>query len=763
MKFKPLFLSILFFTSLSAYSQNIDEIIIKGLSSISRGTVLSYLDLEVGDEVPNGSRIVQTSNALLKSDLFEKVQVDIVNSSLVIVVKENPIIKFIDFINFEEGQVLSEDIITDIKNNYNLKIGKIFIKKNLDKLLKQLKLLYSENAYYKAAITVNTNIDEQNRIGIELSFEEGEQALINKMDIKGNKFFDEEDILDLFNIGEADFFIFNYFTEKDQFNKREFEAGLEAIRNKYTNEGFLDLAFTKKNLFFNEERNTLDILIEISEGSQYKLGEIIFTGDLLNFDSVFLRKKILLDEGDSFKRSIVVDGVKKITKLYQDKGYAYASTTLQVKLVENTNLIQVVITIDPNERIYIDRIIIEGNFRTQDNVIRRQMSLNEGGVYSKSDLSESINKIKRLGYFSDVSYELKRKLNDNLSADLLISVTEQKTGEITIGLSHSNSTGSAINAGISQNNILGTGNTLDARISNSDAVEEMSFYFNNPYINNSGHSLSYGLTNRVVNASDLDASDYTLDDIGFSLGYGIPTSTSSSISAELKFSNIELKCGYSLKTYDEVSQCNSNDDLDIPLSITYTANTLNDFYFPTDGVKTSIKTSVGLPFSDMNYYLLETSLNGYKPILDDKIFKFSSRFKTGSGFAGDQLPFYKRFFEGGSSSVRGFDFNSLGAKYTTTQKPKGGEISWISSVAIGAPASFVGIDNQNIRVSTFIDGGLIGEKQSDLNFNELRMSSGIALNWLTPIGPIGIHYALPIVKKNGDSTTSFSFNLGTSF
>ena len=761
MKLKLFFLSLLL--SLSAFSQNIDEIVIKGLSNISRGTVLSYLSIEVGDPIPNETTISQISNGLIKSDLFEKVTIDIVKSVLVVSVKENPVIKFFDFIDYKEDAVLNQEIIEDIKKNFNLKAGNIFIRKNLDNLLLQLKSLYTDNAFYSSNIRVKTTIDEQNRIGVELFFDEGNQALINNFEITGNKFFEQDDLLELFEIGEPDFFIINFFTEKDHFKKQEFDAGIDAVRKKYFDEGFLDLTVLKKQVLYNKETDSLNILIEISEGKQFKLGEIIFSGNILDFDTNTLREQIALEHGDNFRRSVIANGAKKINKLFQDKGYAYADTELQIKLVENTDLLNVVINIKPDDRISIDRINIEGNFRTQDDVIRREMKLLEGGIYSKEDLQNSINRIKRLGYFSNVSYELKRKLNNSDKVDLYISVTEQKTGEVSIGLAHSNSSGGAVTAGISQNNVLGTGNTLDANISSSDAVEEVSFYFKNPHINNAGHSISYGLTNRTVNASDLDTSDYTLDELGFSFGYGVPLAENSSIFAEMKLSSIDLKCGSSLKLYDEVNQCNSNDDLDLTTSFSYSEDTLNDFYFPTDGVRSSLKSTIGLPIADFNYYLIEGSVRGYKPVLDNKIFKYSSRFKTGTGYAGDELPFYKRFYEGGSSSVRGFDFNSLGTKYSTTNKPKGGEISWISSVGLGIPASTIGIDNPNMRVSAFVDGGLIGENQSDFDLAEFRASTGLALYWLTPIGPLGFHYAIPIIKKGGDLTSSFAFALGTSF
>ena len=763
MNFKSILLTFLLIFSYKAFSQKIDEISIQGLSNISRGTLLSSLPIEVGDDIPNDSmqRIIYEN--LYKTNFFESVKLKIDSSTLVIEVVENPVIKYFDFKNYKDNEVLNDEIITDIKDNFNLNNGKIYSKSNLDKVIKQLKVLYSNSAFFDTEIKVSMNTDEKNRIGIELFFDEGEQALIRTMRIIGNKYFEEDDLLDVFDIGEPDFFLINYFTEKDQFSRPAYKAGIDSLINKYINEGFLDIAISKEEVNFLKESNAIEILISLNEGKQYKVGEFEFTGELMGINPQVLREKIDINDGEVFNRSAVINAVKAITRLFQDQGYAFSNTSLSIKSEKDSDLLKVILDLKQDAKIYINRINIEGNNRTQDDVIRRELNLLEGSIYSKSDLDESIKRIKRLGYFSDVSYDMKRHAEKNDKIDLLINVTEQKTGEISIGLSHSNATGAAVTAGISQNNILGTGNTLDARISNSEAVEELSFYFKNPHINNKGHSLSYGFTEKTTNASDLDTSNYILDETGFSLGYGIPVADTSNISAEIKLSDINLTCGYSLRTSDEVEQCNSNDSSDLTTTLTYVDNSLNDFYFPTDGSRNILKTTIGLPLGDFKYYRFESSYVNYEPVFDDKTFKISTRFNTGSGYGGDDLPFYKRFFEGGSSSVRGFDFNSLGAKYTSTDKPKGGELSWISSLAIGAPSKFVGIDNDNVRVSIFADGGLISEKQSRVDFNEFRASSGLALSWLTPIGPIGMHYALPIIKKDGDTTSSFQFELGTSF
>jgi len=319
-----------------------------------------------------------------------------------------------------------------------------------------------------------------------------------------------------------------------------------------------------------------------------------------------------------------------------------------------------------------------------------------------------------------------------------------------------------LNAGISQNNILGTGNIFNAAISNSSAVEEISFYFKNPYFNNDGHSLSYGLFNKSIDASSLDAASYTLDESGFVVGYGIPLSEVSDLFGEIRFSSIDLKCGLDLKNIYEVSQCSETKDMDNNFSFTYSSNSLNDVFFPSDGSINSLTTVIGMPFSDFKYYKIEGRNRSYFPILGDKVFKFANRINFATGYGGDDLPFFKRYFEGGSSSVRGFNFNSLGAKYAN-DKPKGGELSFVSSIGVASPTDIIGIDNENMRLIGFLDAGAIAEKASLFDLNDIRSSIGLQLSWLTPIGPIGLHVAKPIIKKAGDDTQSFAFELGAKF
>jgi len=761
MKLKLVLLPLFLLISSSAFSEKISSIDIFGLNTISRGTVLEYIPFEVGDEI-NDQTLLSIDKSLKKTGFFSNISLKIIKNILEITLTENPTIKFLEFKNYKNDLVLNDQMIDSIKINSGLGVGKIYSKDQLNKLINQLLSLYKTNGFYKTKISLKVVNDSQNRIGIELLFNEGERALIKSFNVKGSSYFDEADLVDLFEIGEPDFYLLNFFTEKDHFSSTKFDAGIEILKNKYFNIGFLDLKILSKDVKYNEEDDSLNILISIDEGTQYKVGNINFIGNLSKKERNYLRSLVKINDGEFLNRKDLFKGIKSISDFYQNRGYAFTTISSDIKRTETISSLDIDIQIDNNIKAYIDRIEIYGNTRTQDNVIRRKFTILEGQIYSKQQIENSINQLKALGYFSDVNYKVERKSATSDKVQLTINVTETKTGEISIGMSHSNATGASLNAGITQENILGTGNTFNANFSNSDAVKETSFYFKNPYFNNKGHSISYGFFDKQIDAANLDASDYSISELGFIFGYGFPLSESSLIFGETKLSSSDLTCGSNLKNIYEIQQCSKTSNTDTILSLSYKNNTLNDFYFPTDGNQTLLSSSISLPFSDNKYFQIESIFKKYSPILTEKTFKFSTRLKFASGYGNDNLPFYKRYYEGGSSSVRGFDFNSLGAKYSDG-KPKGGEVSLVSSIGVASNLDFIGIDNPNMRGILFTDAGTVSEKISDFSISDIRSSVGVQFSWLTPIGPLGFNFATPIIKKSNDSTRTFSFELGSKF
>ena len=764
--FKLLFFSLCFSLAFPSLSEVINKIELNGLNSISRGTVLSYLPVEVQDEFNNN-----ISNKILKNlygtSFFKNISVNFQNGVLTINFIENPTIKFFDILNYDKGnKVLSEEIVEKIIIGSKLNIGEIYTQKSLDLIITDLIKLYEKKGFYNVQIEKEISTDELNRIGIELNINEGEQIKIRSFRFNGNSFYSSDILSDNFEIGEPDFFIINYFTEKDLYSDILFESGIEKITNLYLDKGFLDISIANNKPEISIDKKYIDIIVDISEGNQYKFGSINFTGEKAGYSEDFLRSKFSIKRGDFVDRKKVIDGVKKIGALYRNIGYAFAkiNSTL-VKSTKEEFFLNLEINNDLEKKYTINRIEIIGNNKTQDDVVRRELNILESQTYSLEDIDESLNKIRRLGYFSEVTKKLQKISKSETLVDLIINVVETKTGEITIGLSHANNTGASVNAGISQNNFFGTGNTLNAKFSNSQAVEELSFYFKNPKFNDLGHSISYGYFDRYTDASGLDISSYILNENGFTLGYGIPISEHSTISANSLVSFTDLKCGTLIASESyEYSECLNPVDLDFKVDITYNENSLNDFYFATEGTYNTIKTSLGLPPGDAKYWSVEANHKDYTTFKENLVLKKAIRLNMASGYGGDVLPFYKRYFEGGSSSVRGFDFNSIGPKYINGNA-KGGEFSLVSSLAISSPLSQIAnIDSRNIRLIGFLDAGTISEKLTNFDLvDEMRISSGVQFTWISPIGPIGIYAAKPLLKKSDDTTKTFSFELGSSF
>ncbi|MBW5290373.1 MAG: Outer membrane protein assembly factor YaeT precursor [Candidatus Ruthia sp. Asou_11_S2] len=744
-----------------ALAAPIKNIEILGLNVISRGTVLSYLPVETGDDY-NNQASGQIIRALYKTNFFKDIEVSQEAQILKIKLTENPHIKYIDVTNYS-NKVIEEKSLNQILKTMGLSQGKIFNKRQLDKLIAQLKAVYASKGYYGISITKTIKIDTQNRVGIELNISEGKVAKISSMKITGNRVFDESELLNLFEIGQADFFIINYFTEKDHHSKVALDAGIESMKSFYINAGYLDFKVNEVKTDLSEDKQNISINIQISEGTEYKIGTIQFTGDLLSHSIEDLRKLLSFKKGDVFERKKMMQSLQAINDVFANQGYAFSD--VKVATLENTSAHTIDLNIDitPNKKVYINRITIVGNTRTQDEVIRREIDIHEGGVYSSTELNESIEKIKRLGFFSDVKMQVSKLEGFKDKINLHFSVEETQTGTFSIGLSHSNSTGVSLNLGVQERNFLGTGDTLNLSLSNSKATRDISFYFSDPYFTQDGHSISYGVFSKKLDASELELDEYKIDENGFSLGYSIPITKETKIGADLRASRRDITCGTTFSDNNhELTQCASKDKTELKLGLNWSNNTLNDFNFPTKGQKNSLNFSLALPIADFRYYKLDASHKSYYPLKNDLTLSLKSNLGLAQGYDNKELPFFKRYYGGGSSSVRGFDFNSLGAKYIGSDKAKGGELSFLTSASVISPIKFID-DSKNMRISAFVDLGSISEKASGFDLDELRLSTGVAFSWLTPIGPLGFYAAQPLIKKSGDKTKTFDFTLGTSF
>ncbi|KAA0448661.1 MAG: outer membrane protein assembly factor BamA, partial [Candidatus Thioglobus sp.] len=443
-----------------AFAANIKNIEILGLNAISRGTVLSYLPVEVGDNysAKTSSKII---SALYKTNFFKDIEVTQIGNTLKIVISENPYIKYVEVLGYS-SKVLDEDSVERFLAGMKLAQGNIFDKKNLNDLTEQLDGAYINQGYYNAKIEQTVEVDSQNRVGITVKIDEGDVARIKSMGISGNKTRDEEELLDLFEIGEADWFPKNFFTERDYYSEASLNAGIESLNSYYVNAGFLDFQILDVQSNLSDDKKSIDIAIKIKEGPEYKIGSIKFSGDLLSETNESLTKLLSIKSGDLFERKQIIQDINIITGIYTNRGYAFAKVNAATDENSSENIVDIIFEIIPNKKVYINRITISGNTRTQDEVVRREISVYESGIYSDDELEESINSIKRLGYFSNVKMDTIKVEGADDKINLNFNVKEAKTGTLSVGLSHSSKSGVAFNLGIAEKNFLGTGNTLNA-------------------------------------------------------------------------------------------------------------------------------------------------------------------------------------------------------------------------------------------------------------------------------------------------------------
>ena len=593
-----------------------------------------------------------------------------------------------------------------------------------------------------------------------MSVTQGERANIDLFSISGAEKISEKALLKLFKIGEADMSLINYFTNKDDFNASKLTNGIDLMTQTYFDAGYLDFKILNVESTLNENKEKISINIEISEGIQYKLGDVSFKGELgrLNLDD--LNNTISMAKGDVFNRNLIIEDIQSLTDLYADQGYAFVE--INPITSEFLNSVNIDFEIFLNKKTYINRITISGNTRTQDEVIRREIGISEGGLYSRTILKDSLLSLRRLGYFSDVQISTSEVEGMNDKIDINFTVEETQTGAVSFSMSHSNNYGVAFGAGIQEKNIFGSGNTLNADLKVSKSYNKVSVYFMNPNFNDEGHSVSIGAFKSEIDDDDVAANSYEIDSTGFNFGYGIPLQDDTRINADLEYSKNKIKCSslFAGSTY-ESTQCADKNNDEFKANVRWSKNTLNNYMYPTDGVNNSLAAGISLPLGDYRYFNLRADHSSYTPVNNSTTLKLTGNFNMSKGYSGKELPFYKRHFGGGSGSVRGFGNKTLGPLYPNG-KAKGGEISILGSANLITPAFFFE-DNEKMRMSAFIDAGNIYEKSSNIKLGDLRMSAGFGFAYLSPIGSIGAFISTPILKKSGDVIEDFGFSLGTGF
>jgi outer membrane protein insertion porin family len=463
-----------------------------------------------------------------------------------------------------------------------------------------------------------------------------------------------------------------------------------------------------------------------------------------------------------FSRKAATQSSAAISARLGQEGYAFSNVNPSPKVDKEKREVELVFFVDPGKRIYVRRVNVVGNTKTQDDVIRREIRQMEGGWISTDRVNLSRTRLDRLGYFEEAVVETPAVPGVADQVDVNFSVKERPSGSLTAGVGYSQSQGFLINASISQNNVFGTGKRVSATVNNSDVNRVISFSYTNPYHTLEGISRGFSIFDRETDPGDTEVVEYTTDSRGVSVDYGFPMSefNTSNLSLGYEDTSIDTTIGTPPSILAFIDVYSDQYDL-FKLTGGFTHDTRNRAILADRGVLHSISTEISLPLSDLEYYKLRYRGLKYLPLSGAFTLLLRGDIGYGDGYRDTlELPFFENFYTGGPESVRGFSSNSLGPQ--ELGDASGGAFKTVGNLELIFPVPFAA-DNKSLRVSTFFDIGNVFAKVGDFETGELRQSVGISVLWFTPIAPMTFSLAWPLNDEPDDDTERFQFTLGSFF
>ncbi len=770
-------LALLSASALAVEPFTIRDIRVEGLQRTEAGSVFSYLPVKVGDTF-NDEKAAAAIKALYATGVFKDVKLEAQDGVLIVNVEERPSVAKLTLSGIKEFS--EEDLKTGLKQT-GLAEGRVFDKSLLERAEQEMKREYFNRGLYSVQVVTTVTPLERNRVAVQFDVVEGDAARIRQINIVGNKAFSEKKLLDQFNSSTPGWL--SWYTKDDQYSKTKLSGDLEALRSFYLNRGYLEFNIDSTQVSISPDKKDIFITVNVTEGPNYTVSDINLAGQMLVPEEE-LRKLIAIKPGEVFSRERLTESTRKIGDRLGNEGYAFANVNAVPELDKEKHQVAFTLFVDPGRRVYVNRVNVAGNTRTRDEVIRREVRQMEGGWYNAEKINLSRNRLNRLGYFNEVNIETPAVSGTTDQVDVNIGVSERSTGNIMLGAGFSSSEGFILSGSINQANAFGSGNRLSAQINSGSVNTVYSLSFTNPYYTIDGVSLGYDAYRRDVDATSLDGvGEYESSTMGLGMRFGLPLNEKDTLflGAAIERLNISTTNSSPLQYRNFVNGRSCGTDLacgvgdvtnnTLRLDASLARDTRNDFLFPTSGMMQRAALEFGAPPGDIQYYKLSLQHQQYFPLTKDFTLMVNGEAGYGGGIGDSELPFYRNFFVGGISSVRGFKSGSIGPKgddpNSNDPVSLGGDTKLVGNVELLFPMP--GVKDRSVRLSTFFDAGAAfgtGTEEygsNKLGFDDLRFSTGVGLAWNSPMGPLKFSLAYPINKKEGDKTEVFQFSMGTTF
>ncbi|MCU0803633.1 MAG: outer membrane protein assembly factor BamA [Burkholderiales bacterium] len=735
------------------------DIRVEGIQRIEAGTIFSYLPVKVGETMTEEK--AQTAiKALFATGFFRDVRLENEKGVLVVIVEERPAIAQIDFVGMKD---FKEEDVKKALREAGIAEGRTFDRATLETAEQEIKKQYLSRGRYGVTVTTTVTPLDRNRVGINFTIDEGDVAKIASINIVGNRTFPESELLKQFTLTTPGWI--TWYTKNDQYSRQKLQADLEGLRSFYLNRGFLDFNIDSTQVSITPDKRDIYITINITEGEKYTVSGVKLAGDFV-VPQAELERLVQIRPGEPFSRAKLADSTKAINERLGNDGYAFANANAVPDIDKEKRTVSFTIMVDPGRRVYVRRITIVGNTRTRDEVVRRELRQLESSFYDGQKLQASKRRLDRTGYFSETSLETEPVPGTTDQVDVTVRVKEKPTGNLLFGLGYSSSDGLILSGSVAQTNFLGTGKVLQAQVSSGSVNRVYSLSYTNPYFTVDGVSAGFDAFSRRFDATTLSLAPYISDTLGGGVRFGYPVTEVDRIGFGLQYEQV------SLTTFDNsppqyINYVNEFGDSTQALIATanWTRDTRDSAVWTTTGVVSRALGEVTLPVLDQRYYKATYQLQWWYPITDIFTLRLNGEVGWAGGYSDGQLPFYKNYYAGGVSSVRGFEQSSLGP-----QDAAGGVLGGIRRAVGNAEILFPmpGLaQDRSVRLGVFFDVGQVwnpdiaGQNLSDVG--GFRYSAGLSFGWNSPFGPLRLFLAQPLNEQEGDRIQRFQFTFGQQF
>ena len=721
--------------------QKIAKIEIQGNRKINSSAVTAKIKSKVGNDYSD-TDVAADIKTIFKMGFFQDVAAEATSTPegkvITFIVQEKGLISEI---RINGNKALSKD---DIQEAMAVKTRQSLNQEKIKADIEKIKILYDNKGYYNAEIKDTVERDGEKDFRVILNIKENDRLYIKTITFEGNEAYSSKELRNMMSINEHG--IFSFITDAGLLKRDQLKQDIGKLMAYYFNNGFINAQIGEPEI--TTDKKGIYIKIKIKEGKRFKIDKVEISGDLLQKPRTELLQSLKTKKNDNYNREAIMKDIDFLTQSCNDEGYANADVNPKINTRENEQLVDVDFQITKGEQVYINHINISGNTITRDKVIRRQLDVVEGDLYSSSKLKSSYANLNRMRYFEEVDFQTE-KGTDKSKDDINIRVKEKSTGMFMVGAGYSAVDQAVIMAQITQQNFMGYGQTLRLKASLGSTTNNIDLSFTEPYL----FDLPLWCKADIWKYKK-DYDYYSLDSRGVGLTLGYPL-----------WEKIVGYVGYKL-TSDDIADVLSSAPIQIidqegqtitsAVTLSLVRDTTNDYIFPSKGTKANISVTQagGVLQGDASYTQYGASLFTYVPLPLDVVFGAKGRIGYIQSHDGVAVPIFDRYVLGGINSLRGFRY--IGAINPGTEDVIGGT----SMLVFNFELVFPFIKESGMKLVAFYDAG--NTWNDSYYINDLRQSVGLGLRWYSPIGPLRLEYGYIVNRKgiNDDSVGRFEFTIG---